>query len=79
MRDYRNSKHYYVMAKVLASMKQLSYNVQVTLSVKSGFVVDAYCHCHSLAWLQRRAACSLSNRTLIARRHRLSGNGTQNG
>ena len=37
MRDYRNSKHYYVMAKVLASMKQLSYNVQVTLSVKSGF------------------------------------------
>ena len=37
MRDYRNSKHYYVMAKVLASMKQLSYNVQVALSVKSGF------------------------------------------
>ena len=40
------------MAKVLANMKQLSYNVQVTLSVKSGFVVDAFCHCHSLAWLQ---------------------------
>ena len=39
-------------AKVLASMKQLSYNVQVTLSVNSGFVVDASCHSHILALLQ---------------------------
>ena len=34
-------------AKVLASMKQMSYDVQVTLSINSGFVVDASCHCKS--------------------------------
>ena len=30
MRDNRTSEHYYVKAKVLASMKQMSYDVQVT-------------------------------------------------
>ena len=49
MRDNRCSEHYYVKAKVLASMKQMSYNVQVTLSVNSGFVLDASCHCKSSA------------------------------
>ena len=49
MRDNRTNKYYYVKAKVLASMKQVLYNVQVTLSVDSGFVVEASCECKSSA------------------------------
>ena len=47
MRDNRTAEHYHVIAKVLASTKEMSYNVEVTLSVNSCFVVDASCHCKS--------------------------------
>ena len=47
MRDNRTSKHYYVKEKVLASMKQVSYNMQVTLRANSGFVLEASCECKS--------------------------------
>ena len=49
MSDNRTSAHYYVKAKVLASMKQISYNVQLTVSVYSRFVLNASCECKSSA------------------------------
>ena len=40
---------YYVKANVLASMKQVSYETVVTLSVNSGFVLAASCQCKASA------------------------------